>query len=545
MRRGVLCAMCVVLFSAVGSAAFADGFRPDSGLEDAFLDDIGAARITVFPTILRDPYMSRYSPASRDRVVSFLSGNNLASATSADTRLSLGKPEARSQFEMFQAALAGIGSKIADMDLETDYAMVLEVMFPPSSNDRLQVFGIHVYLLTPEGENAFSFLLNSHHESFSRARLRARRGTAEEKEALAMKATPIALAALKQQIANARECMQREKSRAIPEKRTGTIDSLDAGASGDSVPPGFSTFNGQGSTAAISVTTVHPARPMESDGNRVLQMDVNVRDWAGTMHTFGDVAPENWGRQDWSDGKELSFWFYGHNDGTRLFVDVLDNRRRCSMADDAERYTYEFVDGFDGWQLVSIPFEVMRRKEIYNGAPNDGLGLTAVHGWGIGTLWTGEDKTYFIDDVTVRSTPIYEDVPEGLSLEEHVWSPINELPMYGSYEKTDHQRAADEQFIRMALPDFDGDHAAAAEHFARSGWNAYYEDDWSTAIKRFNQAWLLHAENQHALWGFATISRERGKLDAALHYYEMAVDAGAEITKLNEEYRRLQAQVAR
>jgi tetratricopeptide (TPR) repeat protein len=181
----------------------------------------------------------------------------------------------------------------------------------------------------------------------------------------------------------------------------------------------------------------------------------------------------------------------------------------------------------------------MGRKEIWNGAPNDGLGLSSVHGWALAALRTQGEITFFVDDVRLRREPLMENVPAGLSRETDIWVPVNELPMFGGYEPTGWQRKANEQFLSMVLPGFHGDHEAAAEHFAQTGWNFYYQDDKIVAIKRFNQAWLLDPDNQFALWGFAVISRERGKTDAALRFYRMAVDAGPAHPALKEEYESL------
>ena len=41
------------------------------------------------------------------------------------------------------------------------------------------------------------------------------------------------------------------------------------------------------------------------------------------------------------------------------------------------------------------------RKEIGNGAPNDGLGLFEMHGYALGTLGTGGPQTFYVDDVSV------------------------------------------------------------------------------------------------------------------------------------------------
>ena len=524
----------------------ADAFRPETDLEDGFLETVEEARIVVFPTTMRDPYLTRYSTESAQRIVDFLNANGIGTARLWESRLALGKPAGGSQRAMFDAAIDEIAAKSDSLELEADYIVMLDILFPPGQGDRLQVFGIHMYMLTADGQSAFSFLLNSHHSSFSSARLKSSGGTAAEKEALAIKSTGIALKELRREIADLRDCIQQEAASGPPAKHVGVLSSYERPVDrekGAGSLAGYSAFNGPRSSASFEIAEDYPARPGEGEGNAVLQLTLDVTSWAGVMQTFGGVSPESWKPLDWSGGVELSFWFRGSNSGARFFVDVLDNRSRCSTADDAERYTYEFVDSFEGWQLISIPFEVMRRKEIYNGAPNDGLGLTSVHGWGIGTIRTRGETTYLIDDVSVRTTPIHEDVPDGLSLDEHVWSPVNELPMFGGYSKSARQKSADEQFVERVLPDFSGDAAAAAEHFAQTGWNAYYANDWSLAMKRFNQAWLLHDENWLALWGFATLSRERGKLQRAFDYYELAMSAGAEDQTLSDEYRQLADQL--
>jgi len=51
--------------------------------------------------------------------------------------------------------------------------------------------------------------------------------------------------------------------------------------------------------------------------------------------------------------------------------------------------------------LLEFPFASFTRKEIGNGAPNDGLGLFEMHGYAIGTLGTGGPQTYYFDEVGI------------------------------------------------------------------------------------------------------------------------------------------------
>ena len=176
---------------------------------------------------------------------------------------------------------------------------------------------------------------------------------------------------------------------------------LPSGTDGDGVTVGFLTFS-DGSPIAISTTTSPPAPiPGALLGNTVLQMDGDVLAFAGFIHAFENDAVNTWVSQDWSAFEGMRFWLYGNNSGTDLFVDVLDNRNPGSTTDDAERWTVAFKDDFSGWELIELPFSDFTRKEIGNGAPNDGFGLTQVHGWAFGTLNTGGPTNYFVDDVAL------------------------------------------------------------------------------------------------------------------------------------------------
>src|SRR4051812_21258604 len=165
---------------------------------------------------------------------------------------------------------------------------------------------------------------------------------------------------------------------------------------------GFLTFRDPNSSVAISTSAPPAPVPGVSDPNSVLKLDLNVASFAGVTHGFENAAANQWVSQDWSAYEGISFWLYGTNSGTDLFVDVLDNRNSPPpTTDDAERWSVAFKDNFSGWQEIKLPFANMARKEIGNGAPNDGFGLTEVHGWAFGTLGTGGAKSYYIDNVTL------------------------------------------------------------------------------------------------------------------------------------------------
>ncbi|MCU0735510.1 MAG: hypothetical protein MUF20_08290, partial [Methylotetracoccus sp.] len=62
---------------------------------------------------------------------------------------------------------------------------------------------------------------------------------------------------------------------------------------------------------------------------------------------------------------------------------LVDYVRVYQAADAAERFEASFVDDFTGWKKVSIPFSNFTRSANQPAsAPNDGLTLSAVNGYG-------------------------------------------------------------------------------------------------------------------------------------------------------------------
>jgi beta-glucanase (GH16 family) len=177
---------------------------------------------------------------------------------------------------------------------------------------------------------------------------------------------------------------------------------LPAATDGDGLAIGFFTFADPNSAVAISTTDAPPAPvPDSMAGNSVLQVDTTVVEfgWAGLSHAFENETVDTWTPQDWSGFKGISFWLYGNSTGSVLFVDILDNRNPGSTTDDAERFSIDIPDDFAGWQYFEIPFEDFARKEIGNGAPNDGFTLTEVHGWAFGTWNSQQSFTNYLENI--------------------------------------------------------------------------------------------------------------------------------------------------
>jgi tetratricopeptide (TPR) repeat protein len=98
----------------------------------------------------------------------------------------------------------------------------------------------------------------------------------------------------------------------------------------------------------------------------------------------------------------------------------------------------------------------------------------------------------------------------------------NLLPKYGLVQKNEAQQAADKKFLTKMDELFKGDRKKAAEAVAMRGWQIFREGDTETALKRFNQSWLLDNKNGSALWGMAAIQGKAGKMDESLKLFSEA-----------------------
>lgn len=112
----------------------------------------------------------------------------------------------------------------------------------------------------------------------------------------------------------------------------------------------------------------------------------------------------------------------------------------------------------------------------------------------------------------------------------------NLLPMYGKEEKSRALQKADAKFLAFCDQNFPNRKEAATYH-AKKGWDFFYASDFTTAIKRYNQAWLLDSTNASAYWGFGVIEGQRQHNTDALRYFQTSL-------RLNPANRRLLVDMA-
>jgi len=378
--------------------------RLEQKLMDDFFASLGNTSITVYPAYVKrhaidasgkplgyDSDDSGYDLVETERLAEFISCDSLAEVTVSSEEVPLDRKWQRTQKGLFQASARAFGEYVAAHPINTEYAMMAEYLILAS-----KVWAVHAYVVNASGEVVWILHLNEHFEVLTSLNPHTPHDSTNVLINYLRTGWPKVPYATGIPGAD------------LPKIQAGVFDDfeseLPSGTDEHGVSLGFLAFNGPESTASISRTTAHPPLPGERKGNNVLQLDMNVRDWAGVVHTFENESVDGWTPVDWSSLGGFRFWLYGSNSGAELFVHVMDNRKRCTTHDDAERYGYEFIDNFSGWKQITVNFPDMERVEIYNRAPDDGLGLNAVHGWGFGTSNKGQAR-YYLDDFELLGKP--------------------------------------------------------------------------------------------------------------------------------------------
>ncbi|OWV20220.1 hypothetical protein B7990_03345 [Fibrobacter sp. UWB4] len=109
---------------------------------------------------------------------------------------------------------------------------------------------------------------------------------------------------------------------------------------------------------------------------------------------------------------------------------------------------------------------------------------------------------------------------------------INEIPEYGNQPKNPEMLQADQQFLNTVK----GKEQQAFDHMMAVGWSFFKRGNIGTAIKRFNQAWLIDSTRYESYWGFAAAEGRLNNFETSKHYYEKALNHGGDTKILNPEY---------
>ena len=100
-------------------------------------------------------------------------------------------------------------------------------------------------------------------------------------------------------------------------------------------------------------------------------------------------------------------------------------------------------------------------------------------------------------------------------------------PMYGGMERAGNQeiKKGDDEFIAKVTEEF-GSRQDAAKAFVETAFSFYFRDDLSTAMRRFNQAWLIDPKNPEVYWGFASVQYDIGANCSAMKMTVLALELG-------------------
>jgi len=259
-------AVCLVAFSLAALAHETEiktadpGFRPPSGYAPAFLESLDTTTIAVYPTIVRRADRTAHSFASQNQIIDLLNNENIVTAVAGRRRVDLGRllGSGSSQWEVFENDMQRIAEALQGQDSDAQYHLVMEFLLPVSDE---RIFGVHCYVLDQQGQSAFSFLLNSHHQLFVDANLMAANSSEDARSNMLTRATQVGVTALRQQIEQARKI---NGGAMLHESAVGESDSTGDSSRAETIPcvsamtspsPIFSHGSSVNGTLAISASS--------------------------------------------------------------------------------------------------------------------------------------------------------------------------------------------------------------------------------------------------------------------------------------------------
>ncbi len=113
---------------------------------------------------------------------------------------------------------------------------------------------------------------------------------------------------------------------------------------------------------------------------------------------------------------------------------------------------------------------------------------------------------------------------------------INLQPEYGNTQKTEEQIKSDNEFIEEILKHYKNKQEASKE-MIKLGMNyLYVKGDFITAMKRFNQAYLLDKNNADVYYGYGTIYFNLGAFEEAELQYEKGLKINPDHSDILTDY---------
>ncbi|MFN8390704.1 MAG: hypothetical protein U0136_10475 [Bdellovibrionota bacterium] len=97
----------------------------------------------------------------------------------------------------------------------------------------------------------------------------------------------------------------------------------------------------------------------------------------------------------------------------------------------------------------------------------------------------------------------------------------NEQPFFGGQVKTAKEKALDDAFVRSSIKAA-GNRDLALTELIERGFEAIAQRDPKTAMKRFNQASLINADDYRVYWGFAAATGLEGNFSKSIELFRSA-----------------------
>jgi hypothetical protein len=173
------------------------GFIYDSVLGQGFVSSYKESKFIIYPTITRAIDTTTWSTLLSKEFAQNLKRDENLNISLNENFLDPDELMGKNQYEFFIYDMVRLGNEIKMKKENIDYCIIPEIVFEPERNGTLFVFGIHIFILNNEGENAFSFLLNSHHEFFVEAKLYAYNPDENDLEALKKRCLEVGVKAFK------------------------------------------------------------------------------------------------------------------------------------------------------------------------------------------------------------------------------------------------------------------------------------------------------------------------------------------------------------
>jgi len=115
-------------------------------------------------------------------------------------------------------------------------------------------------------------------------------------------------------------------------------------------------------------------------------------------------------------------------------------------------------------------------------------------------------------------------------------SDISLQPEYGNIQKSEEQIKSDNEFINEVLNHYKN-REETSEKMVELGFTYLYEKgDFVTAMKRFNQAFLLNNKNANVYYGYGTVYFNLGAFDKARNQYDKGLAINSNHSEMLTDY---------